>query len=127
MVQLQRTKFASFRKGVMTHSTIDNNDGRQDTNKGSGTTQDTNKTIFQVPNTRELLTIPVVGNEDVPLDVIDEEISEIMPTSADHHTSAPADYRPERVGPPVIPDYKIIQEDCNDELLASLNVTLHGL
>ena len=43
-----------------------------------------------------------------------------MPTSADHHTSAPADYRPERVGPPVIPDYKIIQEDCYDELLASL-------
>ena len=97
----------------MTHSTIDNNDGCQDTHTGSGTTHDTNKTIFQVPNTRELLTIPVVGNEDVPLDVIDEEISEIMTTSADHHTSAPADYRPERVGPPVISHYKIIQEDCN--------------
>ena len=56
--------------------------------------------------------------------IIDEEIS--MLTSADRHTSAPADYRPERVGPPVIPDYnyrpervgppvipdyKIIQED----------------
>ena len=47
MVQLQRTKFASFRQGVMTHSTIDNNDGRQDTNTGSGTTHDTNKTIFK--------------------------------------------------------------------------------
>ena len=65
MVQLQRTNFASFRRGVMTHSTIENNDGRQNANTGSGTTHVTNITIFNVPNTKELLTIPVVGN--VPL------------------------------------------------------------
>ena len=48
-VRSQRAQFTTFRKGVVTHSTIDNNDGRQDTHTGSGTTHDTNKTIFQVP------------------------------------------------------------------------------
>ncbi len=34
-------------KGIATHATIDNNDGRQDTITGSGTTHDTNGTLFQ--------------------------------------------------------------------------------
>eukprot|EP00794_Sanderia_malayensis_P019707 gene19707-21653_t len=34
-------------KGISTHATIDNNDGSQDTATGSGTTHDTNCTLFQ--------------------------------------------------------------------------------
>lgn len=34
-------------KGIATHATIDNNDGRQDTATGAGTTHDTNCTLFQ--------------------------------------------------------------------------------
>ena len=73
MIQLQRTKFTTCRKGVMTHSTIDNN-GRQDTHTGSGTTHATNKTIFQVPNTSEADTIPVIGSSCMPLDIIDSPL-----------------------------------------------------
>ena len=45
--------FPYFCKGVTTHSTIDNNDGHQVTLTGSGTTHDTNKTVFQVLSTEE--------------------------------------------------------------------------
>ena len=34
-------------KGIATHVTLDNNDGRQETATGAGTTHDTNFTIFQ--------------------------------------------------------------------------------
>ena len=34
-------------KGIATHTTIDNNDGRQETATGTGTSHDTNSTIFQ--------------------------------------------------------------------------------
>ena len=46
MVSKGRLHFSYFRKGVTTHSTIDSNDGRQETLTGSGTTQDFNKTSF---------------------------------------------------------------------------------
>ena len=114
MIQLQRTKFTTFRKGVMTHSTIDNNDGRQDTHTGSGTTHDTNKTIFQVPNTLEADTIPVIGGSCMPLDIIDSQDNGSTSSAVHHHALAPVDYYPGGIGPPTIPDYNIIQGDFNE-------------
>ena len=46
---------SSFRKGVTTHSTMDNNDGHQETIDGCGTTHDTNITMFQIPTKDDLL------------------------------------------------------------------------
>ena len=114
MIQLQRTKFTTFRKGVMTHNTIDNNDGRQDTLTGSGITHNTNKTIFQVPNTLEADTIPVIGSSCMPLDIIDRQDNGSTSSAVHHRASAPFDYYPGRIGPPTIPDYKIIQGDFNE-------------
>ncbi len=37
------------------HSSIDNNDGRQDTTTGSGTTHDTNRTLFSLPLAGQIL------------------------------------------------------------------------
>ena len=34
-------------KGIATHATINNNDGRQETMTGKGTTHDSNRTLFQ--------------------------------------------------------------------------------
>ena len=57
---------ASFRKGVTTHSTMDNNDGKQETVDGSGTTHDTNITMFQLPSTEEVA-LPTIGEQpDIP-------------------------------------------------------------
>ena len=53
MVASESSFIPSFRKGVTTHCTIDNNDGRQETMTGSGTTHDTNITIFQLPTKKE--------------------------------------------------------------------------
>lgn len=44
---------AGLRKGVVTHSTIDNIDAAQDTMTGAGTTHYTNKTTFQLPRDGE--------------------------------------------------------------------------
>ena len=43
----------SFRKVVTTHSTIDNNDGREETMTGLGITHHTNITMFQLPTKKE--------------------------------------------------------------------------
>ena len=40
---------ASFRKGVTTHSTMDNNDSKQETVDGTGTAHDTNITMLHLP------------------------------------------------------------------------------
>ena len=53
MVSLRKLLLSSMRKGVTTHSTLDNNDGRQETITGAGTTHDTNKTLFQLPTSEE--------------------------------------------------------------------------
>ena len=45
----------------VSHSTIDNNDGRQKTMTGVRTTHDTNMTLFQVPSAEEIIIIPVIG------------------------------------------------------------------
>ena len=46
MVSEDRLRFPYFCKCVTTHSAIDNNNGRQETLTGPGTTHGTNKTIF---------------------------------------------------------------------------------
>ena len=66
---------SNMRKGLTTHSTIDNNDGNQETMTGSGTTYDTNKTLFQLPSKLQFKTIPPVGDDDTnPFDIFDDEI-----------------------------------------------------
>ena len=52
------TKFGlkSLSKGIATHVTLDNNDRRQETITGKGTSHDTNFTLFQ----------PVLTNEVFP-------------------------------------------------------------
>ena len=47
MVSSSVTVSKQLAKGIATHATIDNNDGRQDMYTGSGTTHDTNCTLFQ--------------------------------------------------------------------------------
>ena len=72
MVLQDRMYFSYFRKGVTTHCTVDNNDGHQETLTGSGTTQDTNKKIFQVLSTGERQNLPVVGKQERPVLLKDE-------------------------------------------------------
>ena len=56
--------FSNMRKGITTHSTVDNNDGRQETLTGAGTTHDTNQTLFQVPSIKERKEIPTIESQD---------------------------------------------------------------
>ena len=56
----------------MTHSMIGNNDGRQETTTGINTTHDTNMTLFQIPSTEEINTIPVIGKGKRCLVIKDE-------------------------------------------------------
>ena len=72
MVSEDRLHFLYFRKGVITHSTIDNNDRRRETLTGSGTIHDTNKIIFQVLSTGQKQNLPRIGEQERPLFLIDE-------------------------------------------------------
>ena len=51
MVSEDRLHFPYFHKCVATHSAKDNNNGRQESLTGPGTTRDTNKTNFQFLST----------------------------------------------------------------------------
>ena len=57
---------SSFRRGVTTHSTMDNNDGHQETVDGTGTTHDTNITMFQLPTADEMLLPTIIEEEKTP-------------------------------------------------------------
>ena len=46
-VSSQMKAAKSLMKRIATHVTLDNNDGREETSSGRGTTHDTNFTIFQ--------------------------------------------------------------------------------
>jgi hypothetical protein len=46
-VSADRRKSKMMAKGLTTHATIDNNDGRRETMTGKGTTHDSNRTLFQ--------------------------------------------------------------------------------
>ena len=69
-------------KGVSTHSTVDNNDGRQETLTGVGTTHDTNQTLFQVPSEKEReeiipIRLQEIGSMDVSATVDSVEMFDI--------------------------------------------------
>ena len=99
MLMTKQSILSNLRKGVVTHTTIDNNDGRQDTLTGSQTTHDTNKTLFQLPSPLEERTIPVIGiSEGKPLDLAEFEQYESI--------KAPPYNLGKRVGPPLFPEHK---------------------
>ena len=63
---------SKLRKGICTHSTVDNNDGNQETLTGAGTTHDTNKTLFQLPTKEENESLPEIGYQvERQLDICD--------------------------------------------------------
>ena len=72
MVSEDRLHFPYFRKDATTHSTTDNNDERKEALAGSGTTHDTNKTIFQVLSTEQKQNLPMIGKQERPLLLKDE-------------------------------------------------------
>ena len=63
MVSSRQLLLSKMRKGICTHSTVDNNDGKQETLTGAGTTHDTNKTLFQLPTKEEKESIPEIGSQ----------------------------------------------------------------
>ena len=67
MVSEDRLYFPYFRKYMTAYNGIDNNNGRQETLTGPGTTRDTNKTIFQFLATEENQSLPVSGEQERPL------------------------------------------------------------
>ena len=97
MVASNPLHFPTFRKGVSTHSTIDNNDGSQETWTGKGTTHDTNKTLFQAPSKNEVEKIPVIGDsEQIPL---------VLNDDSPNWSKDPLPYTlGKRVGPPLLPN-----------------------
>ena len=110
MVSKDRLHFPYFRKGVTTHSTIDNNDGQQETVTGSGTTHDTNKTLFQVLSTVEKEKVPIIGDKTKPL-VLFEAVNDFNAEPLPYDIG-------KRCGPNLFPGFKITSE--TDELEAAL-------
>ena len=72
MVSEHRLHFPYFLKSVIRHSTIDNIDRCQETLTGSGTTHETNKTIFQVLPTEEKQNLSMIRKQERPLLLKDE-------------------------------------------------------
>ena len=107
MVSQRPTPASSLRRGVVTHSSIDNNDGRQDTITGTGTTHDTNATLFQLPSKEEEF-LPTIGEEqEQPLNLCDEIEDHLI-------TTVPSFAIGKKEGPPLFPDYS---EDQDTSLL----------
>ena len=70
MVSTRHSMLSNMRTGVVTHSAMDNNDGRQESVTGFGTTRDTSQTLLQLPTEEEKEYIPQIGKEvEVPLDI----------------------------------------------------------
>eukprot|EP00794_Sanderia_malayensis_P013459 gene13459-14844_t len=63
MISSRQLLLSNMRKGVSMHSTLDNNDGKQETMTGADTTHDTNKTLFQLPTNEEKENIETIGSE----------------------------------------------------------------
>ncbi len=106
MTSTKTSLFDSLRKGVVTHSTMDNNDGRQETVTGSGTTHDTNKTIFQLP-TEEDLAIPLISSDiERPLDICSDD--ELVPGLAPSYQIG------KLVGPPLVESH--VDDNCREAL-----------
>ena len=104
MVSSRPLHYPEFRKGITTHSTLDNNDGRQDTCTGTGTTHDTNKTLFQIVDKTEKETVPIIADMHRPLLLEDVENNCIV---------EPIPYHPgKRVDPQLFPNF-ILEEKSN--------------
>lgn len=104
MVASETSCIPSFYKGIATHSTLDNNDGQQETMTGSGTTHDTNITMFQLPtkNEKEEL-IPISAERSgyhVDINELTSVEREIPPYSIG-----------KRVGPPLFRSYSEPKND----------------
>ena len=114
MVCSKYSNIPNMRKGVVTHSTIDNNDGREDTMTGFGTTHDTNSTLFQLPTVKERTTIPTILEEndsiDFNLQETDNFAKEILPYNIG-----------KRIGPPLFTN---IDNNPSDLLNHCLEVDL---
>ena len=107
MVTGRKSQISHLRKGVVSHSSIDNNDGGQETVTGSGTTYDTNKTLFQNP-AKDTLLKPTIGDE---VDDFRELLSYTEPRENMEH----APYKPgNRVGPQLFPTYE--DDTSQDEI-----------
>ena len=99
MVTGKKSHAAHLRKGVVTHSTIDNNDGRQETVTGAGTTHDTNKTLFQIPTKKQLSQLTVGAAEG--------GFRDLLTRIGSAESLDPKPYAPKpRVGPEHFPNYK---------------------
>ena len=89
--------YPSMRKGVVCHSTLDNNDGRENTLTGLGTTHDTNVTLFQIASKTEE-TLPTFGKQ------IEFRLA---------FSSAAEDLSNEKVEPPLFKNH--IEIDCTGD------------
>eukprot|EP00795_Rhopilema_esculentum_P000574 gene574-10262_t len=72
MVMSKKAVTAGLRKGVVTHSTIDNIDAAQDTITGAGTTHFTNKTVFQLLRGDQDVLPTIAECPQTPLSIDDE-------------------------------------------------------
>ena len=72
---------SSFRRGVTTHSIMENNDGQQEAIDGTGTTYDNNIKMFQLP-TKDEMSLPTIGHQhtipDKLSETLEEELSESL-------------------------------------------------
>ena len=64
-------------KGIATHVTLDNNDGRQETNTGAGATHDTNFTIFRPVLKEEIHQRNEITREKLHLGQDFDEVTEV--------------------------------------------------
>ena len=89
MVQQSDCWANSMVKGIATHVTLDNNDGRQETTTGAGTTHDTNFTIFQPVLKGETYQRNEITRENLQLDPSFEELTEVPDYSIGQRKSPP--------------------------------------
>ena len=98
MVGSESLYISSFRKGVTTHSTIDNNDGRQETMTGSGTTHDTNITMFQLLTKKEKEELPPLSKQINTFQADSNELTTAGPEIPPFNIGR-------RVGPPLFKNF----------------------
>ena len=99
MVSSRQSQLSNLRKGVCTHSTLDNNDGKQETLTGKGTTHDTNKTLFQLPTAEEKEAIPQIGS------LIERQL-DLCNNVGDEEAEIASYHIGKFVGPPLMPTYE---------------------
>ena len=81
--------FSGLKKGIVTHSSLDNNDGQQETNTGHHTTHHTNSLIFQ----------PILSGDDSSI-ILSEECLIDTENQNDIPQDAPLYYKIGKLEPP---------------------------